>query len=136
MRNSNLSLFAFCLIALTFTLQPLQVISTEATIIDVCRKTPDATLCETCLRSDPKGVTADIMGLALISIACDAVGRALGDKGVDATKQAITRDTIPFISFCSDLFNKNPQVAVPKNILDETTIASKQRLSDYTRNFK
>ncbi|XVE80078.1 hypothetical protein DITRI_Ditri14bG0110500 [Diplodiscus trichospermus] len=167
MRNFNLSLFTFSLIALSFTLQPFQVTSSEATIIDVCSKTPNATLCETCLRRDPKGATADIRGLALISIACgtrdadklytdtkniysttkdhalhdlldqcwwrfvgardniDAAARALGDKGVDSAKQAITRDAIPFISFCSHLFSRNPQVAVPKNILDETAVVSK-----------
>ncbi|XVF18779.1 hypothetical protein REPUB_Repub11eG0052800 [Reevesia pubescens] len=166
MTNFSLCLFTLSLITLTFSLQPFQVTSTEATIIDVCNKTPDPTLCEACLHSDPKSGTADVRGLAFISITCgtrdadklytdtnniysntkdptlhnlldscwwrflgardeiDGAGRVLSDKGSDAAKLAITRDAIPFSSFCSDLFEKNPNV-VPKNILDEMTVVSK-----------
>ncbi|XWS52112.1 hypothetical protein CRYUN_Cryun11dG0039100 [Craigia yunnanensis] len=166
MANFGLCLFTLSLFTLTFTLQPFQVTSSGATIIDVCNKTPNPTQCETCLRGDPKGETADVKGLALISITCstrdadklytdtnniytntkdpelhnlldscwwrflaardniDSAGRLLGEKGSDAAKQAINRDAIPDISFCSDLFKKNPKVAVPSNILDEVTVVS------------
>ncbi|KAA3472381.1 cell wall/vacuolar inhibitor of fructosidase 2-like [Gossypium australe] len=49
----------------------------------------------------------------------DSAGRMLSDKGSDAAKLAITRDAMPMITYCSDLFKKSPTVAVPKNIIDE-----------------
>ncbi|XP_022753649.1 cell wall / vacuolar inhibitor of fructosidase 1-like [Durio zibethinus] len=70
MTNFRLCLFTFSLIIITFTLQPFQVTSDESTIINVCNKTPDPILCKTCRHSDPKSQTADVRGLASISIAC------------------------------------------------------------------
>ncbi|WRX28501.1 Pectinesterase inhibitor domain - like 10 [Theobroma cacao] len=167
MTNFSLCLFTLSLITLTFTLQAFQATSNEATIINVCNKTPHPTLCKTCLHSDPKSKTADVRGLASISITCgtrdanklytdtndlytntkdpalhdlldscwwrflvardniDGAGRVLRDKGSDPAKLAITRDVIPFIDFCSDLFKKNPKVVVPHKILDEMTVVSK-----------
>lgn len=140
--------------------------SDEAMIINVCSKTPNPSLCETCLHSDPKSATADVKGLATISITCgtrdadklytdtdnlytntkdpalhnlldncwwrflgardniDSAGRMLSDKGSDAAKLAITRDAMPMITYCSDLFKKSPTVAVPKNIIDEMNVVS------------
>ncbi|KAE8678094.1 putative Homeobox-leucine zipper protein ATHB-52 [Hibiscus syriacus] len=159
-------LFTISLTTLTFTLQSFHVMSSEATIIEVCNRTPDPSLCQTCLHSDPKSATADIKGLGMISIACgtrdanklytdtnnvysstkdpalhnlldecwwrfvgardniESAGRFLTDKGADAAKLAITRDAMPMVSYCSDLFKKNPSVAVPKNIIDETNVVS------------
>ncbi|EOY13115.1 Uncharacterized protein TCM_031643 [Theobroma cacao] len=132
MTNFSLCPFTLSLITLTFTLQAFQATSNEATIINVCNKTPDPTLCKTCLHSDPKSKTADVRGLASISITCgtrDANKLYTDtndlDKGSDPAKLAITRDVIPFIDFCSDLFKKNPKVVVPHKILDEMTVVSK-----------
>ncbi|KAH1083978.1 hypothetical protein J1N35_023739 [Gossypium stocksii] len=166
MVNFGLCLFTMSFITLTFTLQPFHVLSDEAMIINVCDKTPDPSLCQTCLNSDPKSKIADVRGLAMISITCgtrdadklyndtynlytstndtalhnlldncwtrfigardgiDGAGRVLRDQGSDATKLTITRNVIPMITFCSDLFKKNPEVAVPKYIIDETNVVS------------
>ncbi|PPD74837.1 hypothetical protein GOBAR_DD28238 [Gossypium barbadense] len=70
MVNFRLCLFTISSITLTFTLQPFHVLSDEAMIINVCNKTPDPSLCQTCLNSDPKSKTADVRGLAMISITC------------------------------------------------------------------
>ncbi|MBA0771105.1 hypothetical protein Gotri_019626 [Gossypium trilobum] len=159
----RLCLFTISFITLTFTLQPFHVLSDEAMIINVCDKTPDPSLCQTCLNSDPKSKTADVRGLAMIWITCgtrdadklyndtynlytstndtalhnlldncwtrfigardgiDGAGRVRRDQGSDATKLTITRNVIPMITFCSDLF-KNPEVAVPEYIIDETKV--------------
>ncbi|TYG96310.1 hypothetical protein ES288_A11G340000v1 [Gossypium darwinii] len=145
MVNFRLCLFTISFITLTFTLQPFHVLSDAAMIINVCDKTPDPSLCKTCLNSDPKSKTADVRGLAMISITCgtrdadklyndtyiiwardgiDGAGRVLRDQGSDATKLTITRNVIPMITFCSELFKKNPAVAVPKYIIDETNVVS------------
>ncbi|MBA0687551.1 hypothetical protein Goshw_027849 [Gossypium schwendimanii] len=166
MANFRLCLFTLPLITLTFILQPFHVMSDEAMIINVCSKTPNPSLCQTCLHSDPKSATADVKGLATISITCgtrdadklytdtdnlytntkdpalhnlldncwwrflgardniDSAGRMLSDKGSDAAKLAITRDAMPMITYCSDLFKKSPTVAVPKNIIDEMNVVS------------
>ncbi|PPR90020.1 hypothetical protein GOBAR_AA30668 [Gossypium barbadense] len=70
MVNFRLCLFTISFITLTFTLQPFHVLSDAAMIINVCDKTPDPSLCKTCLNSDPKSKTADVRGLAMISITC------------------------------------------------------------------
>ncbi|TYI03559.1 hypothetical protein ES332_A11G347200v1 [Gossypium tomentosum] len=144
MVNFRLCLFTISFITLTFTLQPFHVLSDAAMIINVCDKTPDPSLCKTCLNSDPKSKTADVRGLAMISITCgtrdadklyndtfigardgiDGAGRVLRDQGSDGTKLTITRNVIPMITFCSELFKKNPAVAVPKYIIDETNVVS------------
>ncbi|TYH46642.1 hypothetical protein ES332_D11G352900v1 [Gossypium tomentosum] len=136
MVNFRLCLFTISSITLTFTLQPFHVLSDEAMIINVCDKTPDLSLCQTCLNSDPKSKTADFRGLAMISITCgtrdadklynDTYNLFIGARnGIDgAGRLTITRNVIPMITFCSDHFKKNPEVAVPKFIIDETNVVS------------
>ncbi|KAL1145924.1 hypothetical protein V6Z11_A11G334100 [Gossypium hirsutum] len=151
MANFRLCLFTLSLITLPFILQPFNVMSDEAMIINICSKTPNPT---------------DVKGLATISITCgtrdadelytdtdnlytntkdpalhnlldncwwrflgardniDSAGRMLSDKGSDAAKLAITRYAMPMITCCSDLCKKSPTVAVPKNIIDEMNVVS------------
>ncbi|KAK8329708.1 hypothetical protein V6Z11_A11G334200 [Gossypium hirsutum] len=129
MVNFRLCLFTISFITLTFTLQPFHVLSDAAMIINVCDKTPDPSLCKTCLNSDPKSKTADVRGLAMISITCGTrdADKLYNDTYIiwsDGTKLTITRNVIPMITFCSELFKKNPAVAVPKYIIDETNVVS------------
>ncbi|MBA0860801.1 hypothetical protein Goshw_021384 [Gossypium schwendimanii] len=136
MVNFRLCLFTISSITLTFTLQPFHVLSDEAMIINVCDKTPDPSLCQTCLNSDPKSKTADFRGLAMISITC---GTRDADKLYKNTYNLYTstNDTAlhNLLDNCWTRFigardgidgagRKNPEVAVPKYIIDETNVVS------------
>ncbi|MBA0729204.1 hypothetical protein Golax_022477 [Gossypium laxum] len=77
-------------------------------IINVCDKTPDPSLCQTCLNSDPKSKTADVRNdTALHNLLDNCWTRFIGARdGIDGAGR------------------KNPEVAVPKYIIDETNVVS------------